>query len=149
MSKTVAVRWLGAFGDPKHRPHSASKLEENILYELRNPDEVSFAIQEPETQVGGAGIGLLIDTERSSIHKIYAGDAWTIQLDNGNLIATRSREVKGTDRVRDKSWRGYDEAIGRPCYVGVVVHSSANKRERNWARIVAERVGIKYLGTLR
>lgn len=150
-SKIFAVRWMGAFGNPENHPHSTESLERVVLYELRNDDEVSVAIQTSDTQVGNAKIGLLVDLSKSSVHAIYAGDAWTIQLDNGALVATRSHKVKGTNPncIHDRSWRGYDEAICRPEFVGIVVYRTANKKQRNSARLVAERVGLPYLGTLK
>ena len=147
----VSVRWIGAFGDPDLRPRTTKGLERSLCYELEsaNDAEKSFAIQEPATRVGDAQVGLLVDLESSDIHKIHAGDAWTIRLDNGNLVATRSHPVESIDRVNDKSWRGYDEGWGRLSYIGVVVHRHATKKARNSARIVADRVGLPYLGTLK
>jgi hypothetical protein len=148
--KAVAVRWIGAFGDPSLRPRTTKGLEKSVRFELARDDEASFAIQEPGTRVGRAQVGLLVDLQKSRIGKIYAGDAWTIRLDCGRLIATRSKTVPPDGRcVRDETFREYDEGFGYLVYSGIVVHRHANKKARNSARLVAERVGLPYLGTLK
>lgn len=151
----IAVRWLGAFGNPRFRPQTTKGLQKCLEYEIGTNKEVSFSLQDAHTQLGQAQIGLLVNLEKSSIVAVYANDAWTEEIqDSGNLVATRSKRIARTiaEYSFEKSYSDsheYDEGFGRLTYSGIVVLYSANKKVRNSARIVAKRLGLQYLGTLK
>ncbi len=149
----IHVRWLGAYGRV-YAPTAQQAVNAAGRWEVGPGAGVvrSWALQEPKVRVGGALIGFLVDPRRSKILRLYNGDGWTAV--NGRVVVYKDRNdgqrrptAANLMRVVGDYSHDYDEVLGVPHLVGVVVHPSANKRVRRMARRMARLVGLPYLGS--
>jgi hypothetical protein len=147
----VAIRWLGAH-ERRLKAWDLGEVIKTIEFELSQADrEVAFAYQSTNRGAGKAKIGLIVDTRRSTISAVYAGDAWTEVDDGGYLYNTRSYRLDthwNRARLSDVGQYGYDEATGRLSFCGVVVAPYATKEIRKVALKAAKIFGLPYLGSL-
>jgi len=139
----VGVRWLCAF--------RGGKTEESLQYELSRADGVCFALTSSNhgRAAGRGEIGLLVDL-KATYYRRYFGDAWS-EYKGGVLCPTRhGRITRKRAQTGDDSQRWhYDECItrGRPVYCGIVVCSNADNRLRSYAKHLAKKYDLPYLGT--
>ena len=149
MASTINVRWLGAFR--RIGPRGQRGLNSAARWEVTSMDMRPWALQLPRTKVGGAQIGLLVDPTRSKIAGAFIGDIWSETIGHkvrwGRHLTSRPRSGGFLAHQAKVLGYGYDEIIGVPVFIGVVVHPLASKRVRTMAKRVAKLIGLPYLGS--
>lgn len=152
--RAIHIRWLGAY-DRKRAPSPQQGLNAAALHEVADRESLrSWAAMPAEfvpRTVGGSYVGLLVASD-SRVVRLYEDDGWT--LIRGQSVVRKSDRGGDSRRVRrarlryvETIWGLYDEVVGVPNYVGVVVHPLAPKRVREMAKRMARLVGLPYLGS--
>ena len=132
LNQITAVRWLGAYG------HN-SDIAEMAAWEKSPHRQVACeVILKGESNIRRAHIGLLVDVEKTSINKAFAGDAWTnndrksdkLYADRSHYYVNKWKFVNSLASCLRKgkiphSGGKYVEAIiEKPQYLAIVIDSN-------------------------
>ena len=122
-AKSVAVRWLGAYG-------KADSIQEVADFEMNPGRQVACEVMQVNTKSGikHARVGLLVDQSKTKLVRAYVGDSWTF-TDGHRLLSKRDNryvsswgEAGGLQKMSRHHRSGYTEGtIDNPIYSSIVI----------------------------
>jgi hypothetical protein len=143
-SKSVAVRWLGAYGKGRD-------LRSMAEWETNPTRQVACEIMQLNSKAGinHASVGLLVDQSKTRLVRAYAGDSWTV-ADGHRLVAGRSNKyvtewgmAGGLKKLAKRAWTGkyIEGTIESPVYTAIVIKDD-NERTLTFAKKFSELTGL-------